>query len=224
MNKTLAVIFSRQPLFRAGVVMSLSDAHDIEIIQSREFSHEALRELDTTPPDVIIADIDDASHDPFNVIQAIKRHLPNIGIIVISRSDDDDRIFLALKSQAAAYATRDITKEELTKAVRRVAQGEYPINETFLNRPKVASKVVQQFQKLASDNDEIELLTPLTTREKEVLTYIARGYPNKQIADELNISEQTIKNHVTSSLRKLNANSRTHAVVQAIKQGLISAG
>ena len=84
--------------------------------------------------------------------------------------------------------------------------------------------MVQQFQKLANGNDDVELLTPLTPREKEVLTYIARGYPNKQIADELDISEQTIKNHVTSSLRKLNANSRTHAVVQAIKQGLISAG
>ena len=224
MDRILAVIFSHQPLFRAGVVMSLSDARDIEIVQSCEFSHRVLRELDTEPPDVIIADIDDRADDPFYVVLAIKRHLPNIGIIVISRSDDDDRIFLALKSQASAYATRDITKEELIKVVRRVARGEYPINETFLNRPNVAGKVVQQFQRLATNNNDIELLTPLTPREKEVLTYIAQGYPNKQIADELKISEQTIKNHVTSSLRKLNANSRTHAVVQAIKQGLISAG
>ena len=224
MDKILAVIFSHQPLFRAGVAMSLSDLKEIEILRSCAFSYEALRELDTMPPDVIIADIDDTADNPYNVIQIIKRHLPNIGIIVISRSDDDDRVFLALKSQAAAYATRDITKEELVNAVRRVAKGEYPINETFLSRPRVAGKVVQQFQKLSNGNDDVELLTPLTPREKEVLTYIARGYPNKQIADELDISEQTIKNHVTSSLRKLNANSRTHAVVQAIKQGLISAG
>ena len=104
--------------------MSLSDLKEIEILQSCAFSYEALRELDTMPPDVIIADIDDTADNPYNVIQIIKRHLPNIGIIVISRSDDDDRVFLALKSQAAAYATRDITKEELVNAVRRVAKGE----------------------------------------------------------------------------------------------------
>jgi DNA-binding NarL/FixJ family response regulator len=89
-------------------------------------------------------------------------------------------------------------------------------------RPKVAEKVLSQFQKLSWQKDTEDIMSPLTPREIEILDYIARGYLNKQIAIELGISEQTIKNHVTSILRKLNANARTEAVVLAIKQGVIS--
>jgi DNA-binding NarL/FixJ family response regulator len=81
--------------------------------------------------------------------------------------------------------------------------------------------VLQQFQELTSKTEAEAFISPLTPREIEILEYIAQGYLNKQIAAELGISEQTIKNHVTSILRKLNANARTEAVVVAIKQGLI---
>jgi DNA-binding NarL/FixJ family response regulator len=89
-------------------------------------------------------------------------------------------------------------------------------------RPKLAEQVLQQFQELAWRSEAEGLIAPLTPREMEILNYIAKGFLNKQIAAELAISEQTIKNHVTSILRKLNANARTEAVVVALKQGLIS--
>jgi len=106
--------------------------------------------------------------------------------------------------------------------IRRVARGEHPINESLTTRPKLAEQVLHQFQELSWRSETEDFLSPLTPREKEILDYIAQGYLNKQIAAELDISEQTIKNHVTSILRKLNANARTEAVVIAIKQGLIS--
>jgi two-component system response regulator DegU len=220
-NKIFVVIISRQPLLRAGIEHSLSQIGGVEILQAGDFQKEVLSRLDMVLPDVIIVDIDDSSDERFKIVREIKQHLPNIGVIIISNNDDDEQIFQALKSQAAAYLTRDVTTEELGKTVRQVANGEYPINETFVNRPKVASQVVEQFQGLALSG-EVDFVLPLTSREREVLEYIAQGYPNKQIADKLEISEQTIKNHVTSVLRKLNANSRTEAVVQAIKRGLIS--
>ncbi len=115
-----------------------------------------------------------------------------------------------------------MSNDELLSAVRRVARGEYPINNSLATRPQVAEDVLHQFQNLSLRPEEENLVSPLTPREKKILEYVAEGYFNKEIAVRLGISEQTVKNHVTSILRKLNANSRTEAVVQAIKQSLIS--
>jgi DNA-binding NarL/FixJ family response regulator len=105
--------------------------------------------------------------------------------------------------------------------IRKAAGGGHPINDTFLTQPKVAQKVLEQFQELSWGREIEDFVSPLSPRETEILSYMARGYLNKQIADTLNISEQTIKNHVPSILRKLDANARTQAVVTAIKRGLI---
>ena len=115
---------------------------------------------------------------------------------------------------------KETTPDQLIDTIRRVAHGQYPINESLITRPSVANKVLQQFQELSLQSETV--ISPLTRRETEVLDYIAQGYLNKQIAAELDISEQTIKNHVTSILRKLNANARTEAVVLALKQGIIT--
>ena len=109
----------------------------------------------------------------------------------------------------------------MVETVRRVARGEHPINESLTTRPKVAEQVLLQFQELSRRDQVEQFISPLTPREMQILKYIGMGYLNKQIAAELGISEQTIKNHVTSILRKLNANARTEAVVLALKQGLI---
>jgi len=86
----------------------------------------------------------------------------------------------------------------------------------------VAEHILNQFQELLSERETANLISPLTPRETEILNYMAQGYLNKQIAEVLSVSEQTVKNHITSILRKLNANARTHAVVIAIKKGLVT--
>ncbi|MDH5695793.1 MAG: response regulator transcription factor, partial [Dehalococcoidia bacterium] len=111
---------------------------------------------------------------------------------------------------------------QLTDTVKRVANGEHPINESLTSRPKVAEQVLHYFQELSWAREAEAIMSPVTPRELEILNYMAQGYLNKQIALTLEISEQTVKNHVTSILRKLNANARTQAVVEAIKQGLIT--
>jgi len=117
----------------------------------------------------------------------------------------------------------DASAEEMASAIRRIHQGEYIINEMVLSRPVVAEKVLRQFQDFTLLGGAMETLaTPLTNRELEVLGYAARGYINKQIAYQLGVSEQTIKNHMTSILRKLDANDRTQAVVLALHYGWIS--
>ncbi|RJQ39129.1 MAG: DNA-binding response regulator, partial [Dehalococcoidia bacterium] len=105
----------------------------------------------------------------------------------------------------------------------RSSRKEYPINDSLLQRPSAAKKVLNLFQNMALKNMG-SLMTPLSQREIEILKYVAEGNPNKRIASVLNISEQTIKNHITSIMRKLNANDRTHAVVLAIRNGWLNIG
>ncbi len=132
-------------------------------------------------------------------------------------------LFQAIKAGSTGYLTMDATAEDISSTVRRLHQGEYLINELVLSRPAVAEKVLKQFQDFTLMGGAMETLaTPLTSRELEVLGYAARGYINKQIAYQLGVSEQTIKNHMTSILRKLDANDRTQAVVLALPYGWIS--
>ena len=213
---------SHQSLFRLGIEHSLSDIDDIEFSGAADSIEDVVPNLETVLPDVVIMDIDGSSENGLSLTRTIKQRLPNIGVIVLTTNHNDAQLFQALKAQAAAYLNKGVTADELINTIRRVARGEYPINKTFVNRPNVASQVLQQFQELTWQSETRAFMSPLTPREIEILNYIAQGYLNKQIAIELGISEQTIKNHVTSILRKLNANARTDAVVLALKQGLIT--
>ena len=221
-GKIQVFVVSQQTLFQQGVESSFSSVEDIAISGATGVGDQVLSAIDNLPPDVALVDIDGPSESGLELARKIKQRSPNIAVIVLTSNPDDSQLFQALKAQAVAYLSKEVTGEQLVDTVRRVARGEHPINESLTNRPKVAEHVLQQFQELSWKSEAEAFISPLTPRETEILRYIAQGYLNKQIAAELGISEQTIKNHVTSILRKLNANARTEAVVVAIKQGLIS--
>ncbi len=218
--KIKVFVLSQQSLFRQGVEHSLSSVEDIEISDAAEVKDETLSKIDNWLPDVALLDIDAPSNSGLALARRIKQRSPNIGVIVLTSNPNDNQLFEALKAQAAAYVNKEVSADQLVEIIRRVAHGEHPINESITAQPSVANQILRQFQELSWRSEGIT--SPLTPREIEILSYIAQGYLNKQIAIQLDISEQTIKNHVTSILRKLNANARTEAVVIAIKQGLIS--
>jgi two-component system response regulator DegU len=220
-SKINVFVLSQQSLFQQGVELSFSATEDLVISGATGVNDQVLTAIDSMPPDVAIVDIDGSAETGLELTRKIKRRSPSIGVIIITSNPDDNQLFDALKAQAVAYLSKEISAEQLVAVVRRVARGEHPINESLTTRPKVAEHVLQQFQELSWRSETEAFISPLTARETEILQYIAQGYLNKQIAAELGISEQTIKNHVTSILRKLNANARTEAVVVAIKQGLI---
>ncbi len=222
MNKIQVIIVSQQFLFRQGIEHSLSGTDDIVISGTTEANDEVLSAIDTLPPDVALVDIDASSDSGLKLARKIRRRLPNIGVVVLASSTDDAQLFQALQAQAVAYLSKETSAAELVSTIRRVSRGEHPINEFLTTRPKLAEQVLNQFQELSWRSEAESFISPLTSREREILNYIAQGYLNKQIAAELDISEQTIKNHITSILRKLNANARTEAVVIALRQGLIS--
>jgi two-component system, NarL family, response regulator DegU len=220
-NKIQVSIFSNQSLFWQGLKFSLSLVDDIETSWAAESDDEMLRSLDNKPPDVAIVDVDNGDRG-LAITHRLKQHLPNIGIIALTSNDNDVQIFEVLKAQASACLSKETTAEQLIETIRRVARGEHPINETLVTHPILADQVLRQFQELTRQNETEPYISPLTPREMEILNYVAQGLLNKQIANQLGISEQTIKNHVTSMLRKLNANARTEAVILALRRGLIS--
>jgi DNA-binding NarL/FixJ family response regulator len=221
-NQTNIVVISPQSMFRTGIEITLSSEPAIQIIDSVDFNNGVEYSIENLPPDIAILDVDGYENTGFDIAHRLKQRLPNIATIIFTSSPNDEQLFLALKAQAAAYLSKEATTNEIISAIKRVASGEYPINESLRTRPKVAEHVLQKFQELSSRSETEDLASSLTKRETEILDYISKGFLNKQIASSLEISEQTIKNHVTSILRKLNANARTEAVVIAIKRGIIS--
>jgi DNA-binding NarL/FixJ family response regulator len=220
-GKIKVIIADQQPLFRKGIEFFLKQANDVEICAEASTEADLVTAVVRDTPDVVLLDISLAS-DGMELAKVVKQHVPSVAVIVISPSPNDEGLFMAIKARAAGYVSRNISSDELMSIIRRSSKGEYPLNDSFLSQPKVAAQVLEQFQDFSWGNGVESFVSPLTPRETEILNYMAKGYLNKQIANMLDISEQTIKNHVTSILRKLDANARTQAVITAVRRGIIS--
>jgi DNA-binding NarL/FixJ family response regulator len=216
------LIADHQQLYRQGIQSVLEQEADIEICKEAISASDLLESLSALIPDVILLNVDLPPDNGLELAKAIKRQLPSAAVIIITSNPNNDELFESIKSRAAGYLNRDVMSEELIDNIRQAAAGAHPINDVFLSRPKVAQQVLEQFQELSWGKELESFVSPLTPRETEILSYMAQGFLNKQIAAKLTISEQTIKNHITSILRKLDANARTEAVVTAIRRGLIS--
>jgi DNA-binding NarL/FixJ family response regulator len=173
-------------------------------------------------PDIILMDLSLPAPGGIETTQRIKRELPSAGIIVLAVNEDEDALFDAIKAGAAAFILKDVNPQDLVTIILRVASGEYLINDKVFAKPAVASRVLKEFRELAIYGQEAApIFAPLSPREVEILDNIAQGMTNKQVAYALSISEQTVKNHMSSILRKLSVNDRTQAVVYAMRQGWI---
>ncbi len=210
------------PLFLRGVKLTLEDSGEFEIVGEASDGQRAINLSETLLPDVILCDINLPGMNGLEVSRVIKRRQPQTAIIIMSVYEDDEQLFHAIKAGAAAYTAKDISPEYLVDIVRQVSMGNYIINENVLSKPVVAKRVLNQFRELATaENEQEPIFAPLTNREVEILDCIARGNSNKEIARNLSISDQTVKNHITSILKKLNANDRTQAVITALRHGWI---
>ena len=223
MNKIIVMIVDKQAFFRVGVRQALSQQSDFEILDG-DPNDDLLGTIEAGSPDALLLDIDFPSLSGLKLGRKIVRRCPNIRLIMLTPNLDNGELFETIKTGAVAYLNKNTTTEELASTIRQACHGAYPINDSLLARPKVAEHVLRQFQEIITMGKTMETITaPLTHRETQILNYIADGNSNKQIAHILEISEQTIKNHVSSILRKLNANDRAHAAVLAIRRGWISA-
>jgi len=221
MVNTKVMIIDEQPFFRAGVRQALEQQGNFEIMECSPGDN-PMRLVDESLPDIVLLGSDLTTHSGLELGRNIVRNFPNTKVIILSPDPNDEELFEIIRTAAVACLRKNSDAAELVDTVRRASRGEYPINETVITRPTIAKHVLNQFQEMISVDGMEKVVAPLTQREQQILSRIANGNTNKQIARFFNISEQTIKNHVSAILRKLNANDRAHAVVQAIRHGLIS--
>lgn len=216
------LVIDDNAIYRRGLIASLAAESDFEVVGQASGTEDALLLVDTHSPDVIIGESRLASEDGLEMARRVRLRSARTAIVVLADHDDDDLLFQAIRVGAAAFCTRDIEPEQLLRIIRRVANGEYLINDTVMTKPTVATRVLQQFRDLTIEGQAVEnIFAPLSGREIEILEQIAKGNSNKEIARLLHISDQTVKNHITSILRKLAVNDRTQAVVLALRQGWI---
>ena len=219
---TRVVIVDGHTLFRRGVRNILDLEPDLQVVGEAGTGREALATIQEMTPDVVLMDLALPAPNGIETTQRLKRELPHTAVIVLASNDDEDQLFDAIKAGAAAYVLKDIDPTDLIAIIRRVRSGEYLINDKVFSKPAVASRVLKEFRELAVyGSDAAPIFAPLSPREVEILDNIAQGMTNKQVAYALGISEQTVKNHMSSILRKLSVNDRTQAVVYAMRQGWI---
>ena len=227
METIRVIVIDEQPLFRAGIRATLESTGDCQIVGESTDTLDVLELARVHNPDVALIDTGLLASDPLEIARQARHLVPRMAIIMLTPSEDEERLFQSIKVGAAAYYTRNITPVDLIDAVRKVSNGEYLIQDDVLTKPQLASRVLKSFRELTVEEEEGEakdLYSPLSSREVEILDYIARGNSNKEIAKSLKISDQTVKNHITSILKKLSVNDRTAAVVHALRHGWIKMG
>ena len=230
MSKPVVMIVDERPFFRVGIRGFLLQGENPPEIDILECDHgddgtEAIARISADQPDVLLLDIGYPHLGGLDLAKTIVRALPGTRLVLVSSNprDDDDEIFEVAKAGASGYLrSKGCAPSEFASTMLRASRGEYPINDIVASRPRVAWRVLRRFQEMTTSiRQEDDILSPLTSKESEILGLVAEGSQNKQIAGVLGVSEQTVKNHISSILRKLNANDRAHAVVLGMRKGLV---
>jgi len=215
-----------QTLIRQGIRLLLEIETDIQVVGQAANGREALEQVESLRPDVVLMDVRMPEMDGVAATREIGRLFPDVKVIILTTFEDDETVFEGLKAGARGYLLKDISSEEMAAAVRRVAAGE------ALIEPRLTRKVLAEFSRLASANtrqvssravaSSETLPVPLTERELEVLQALAHGLSNREVAEQLVITEGTVKNHVSNLIDKLGVRDRTQAVLKGQELGLIS--
>ena len=214
-----AMIVDDHALFRRGLERVLEEEPDIELVGQASDGAEAVEKAAESLPDVVLMDIRMPRSSGIEACRAMKEAAPSAKIVILTISDEEEDLFEAIRAGASGYLLKDIPLDEVADAVRAVHGGQSLIN------PSMAGKLLTEFATLARRDDEEraqEVPAPrLTEREMQVLKLVARGMNNRDIAKELFISENTVKNHVRNILEKLQIHSRMEAVMVAVREKLI---
>lgn len=220
------VIIEEVPLFRCGIRSTLESMGECLATSATDLSVLA-EQLRQYKPDVAVLSGDMTRADPYALVELLRALEPGVGIVILAPTRDEERLFQFTKIGARAYALRSITPELLADMVRRVSLGEYLISGEVLAPPPPPATTLS-LARSGRGLGKARWTPPLpsqpsllSSRELEVLGFIASGNSNKEIARSLGISDQTVKNHITSMLKKLHVNDRTAAVVLALRKGWI---
>lgn len=216
MNKIKILLADDHALFREGLRSLLEDQEDIEIVGEAEDGLEAIRLAAQLQPDLILMDINMPVIDGVEATHRVLRQNGMIRIVILTMYPQDEYAFEALKAGAKAYLLKDTRSKKLLQVVRAVHQGQAVID------PEMTARLLDEFRRLRDEQEKPSTQTQtLTEQERTILTQVANGASNKEIAASLNLSERTIKNYLSIIFQKLQVNNRTEAAIRAMKDGLV---
>lgn len=215
MSQCKVLIADDHIIVREGLIALLDMADDIKVVGEAADGLEAISMTKQLRPDVVLMDIRMAKLDGVQATREIKARFPEVKVIALTNYDDDEYVFDCLRYGASGYLMKDVSPEDLVKAIKSAVQDESLVD------PSVLKKVLTQFRQLTEESSD-HADDELSPREKEVLEALTAGLSNKEIAQKLYITEKTVKAHFSSIYRKLNVSTRSQAIIGAVKSGLVN--
>ncbi len=226
MEPIRVLLVDDQHIVRQGLATILKYSPGIEVAGEAGDGQEAIALARDLQPDVVLMDLKMPRMGGIPATRQICQEMPQIHVIILTTYDSDNLVFEGIKAGAKGYLLKDTSSERLVDAIQGVVRGESQID------PAVARKVLAEFRRLAEEPSPALALQaardavpgevePLTPREEEVLYLLVEGLSNKEIGAQLHLTEGTVKNYVSAIIAKLQANDRTHAVVTALRRGLV---
>jgi len=218
-KKIRVLIVDDHQVVREGLTSILEGKGDIEVVGLAGDGSEAIAKARELSPDVVLMDISMPKMNGVEATRQIKKEKPEIGVVILTMYADEEYIFDLVRAGAAGYLLKDADSAQIVKAIRAVSKGESMIH------PAIAAKILNEFTHLSGKDNRAQKAArsedDLSEREITVLKLMAEGKSNKEIANELNLSDKTIKNHIHHIFQKLSVTDRTKAVISAIRMGLI---
>lgn len=217
MERIKVLIADDHRVVREGLMAILKTKENIEVVGEAQDGQEAIEKVRTLEPDVILMDVSMPRMGGVEATRQIKREFPHIGIIALTMYDEQQYIFDLVRAGATGYLLKDTESAQIVEAIRAIHRGESLIH------PSVASKILAEFSLLAQKKGKKPSWEEhdLTEREITVLRLVADGKTNKEIANNLDLSEKTVKNHVRNIFHKLQVYDRTQAAILGIRKGII---
>jgi len=207
------LVVDDHPVVREGIAAMLARQPDLAVAGEAGDGLEAVEKAVALRPDVVLMDLQMPRLDGVEAIRRIRAQLPKTQVIILTTYDTDELVFQGIQAGARGFLLKDAPREELFRAVAAVHRGE------SLLQPSVAAKLIDRVNQLGASPPPAE--DRLSDREMDVLRLMAKGQPNKEIAQALFISESTVKTHVASIFQKLGVRDRTEAVTQALQRGIL---
>jgi len=199
-------------LFRSGLISLLTAEPGFEVVGEAENGDEAFQKAQELAPDIVLMDIYMPGCDGITATRRITTHLPQTKVVVLTVSEDDENLFRAIESGAYGYLLKKLEPEVLFEMLQGAFQGQAPISHS------TATKILHEFAKRARQKSTEIREEPLTTREEEVLKLLSKGLTNKDIANHLELTENTVKSHLKNILGKLHLENRVQAAVFALQR------
>ncbi len=215
------VLIDDHPLYREGVKKAITSFPDLTIVGEAGNGRDGLDLIRSLHPDVAILDVNLPDENGLQVARHVETEMPDTKIVLLTGYTDSEQPLHAFRAGANAYCSKDIEHAQLANLIREVAAGKWVYEGRVMDAKDKQAWLDDQMAGMKTEAGSEDLFAPLTQRESEILNLVARGLTNKQIGYLLGISEQTVKNHLTSLLRKIGASDRTQAVVYALKHGWI---